>query len=446
MSLPRVQIAIPVGLNGTVDYRILVWGWILAQERDGVTCHLDLHVQPDKEVCQTRNRQTRFLLQNTDFDYVLFMDRDCVPDLPGFDYLLEAIQREDVDAVGGWSVMHWENDQCVPMILNPSGKRRDGSKGAVIATEVLGNTPGLYEIKDLALATHALMVSREVLQRFWDEGIVWWEDIFCKDPESEKFGARTHGHDILFCSRMQDLGYRLWLDTRVFWGHIKPLDMRKWFLDNLRNKEEIYSHVPAVRILRRMWGNFSFTAPEEYLLRLCTEVQRMPPGSMAVECGSGLSTLILREMLPPERFLSLESEESWLKDLQAKAGDELPSVVHAPLRDYGEFEWYSLPQMNGTPISLVVCDGPKRDDCRGGRVGMLDVLKPYLAERFTLLVDDAHIIQGHEPLQQWLERDDFVFRKEGVDCTPDGVNPPRRFMVLKGVKKEAVDGHSDKSD
>ena len=235
---------------------------------------------------------------------------------------------------------------------------------------------------------------------------------------------------------MVEKGFKLWLDTRVFWGHVKPIDMRSWFLDNILRQQEIYSHAHVVRILRRMWGNFSFTAPEEFLLRLCLEAQKVPKGTIALECGTGLTTLVLQEVLGEKRYIALENDQKWFDDFAEKTGGRdigLP-VVHAPLKDFGEYEWYTLPEFNGQKISLVVCDGPKQAICKGGRVGVLQQLKPYLTDQFTMMVDDAHITQGHEALQAWKKDPEFNLKYERLDCTEDGHNPPRKFTVVRGEK------------
>jgi hypothetical protein len=433
MNLPKIRISIPVGLNGTLDHRIGVFLWWLGKERDGKTCDIELEITADKPVCQTRNRQSRHFLKG-EADHVLFMDRDCIPDLHGFDLLVEAIQKPDVDAVAGWSVMHWQDNKCVPMIINPKGMTED-KKHAEIDTNILGLDPGLYDISGRGVATHCLMVSRHVLQKFWDDGTIWFEDILCSDPkEEDKFGARIYGHDILFCTRMVEKGFKLWLDTRVFWGHVKPIDMRSWFLDNILRQQEIHSHANVVRVLRRMWGNFGYTAPEDFLLRLCLEAQKIPDGTVAFECGTGLTTMVLQEVIPG-RYLAVEDQREWYDDFLEKDGVNGEfSIAHTPLKDFGEYEWYDLPDLKGMKISLVLCDGPRQKICKGGRIGVLQRLKPYLTDTFTMMVDDAHITQGHDSLVEWKKDLDFNLKYERLDCAPDGVNPPRKFVVVRGEK------------
>ena len=60
----------------------------------------------------------------------------------------------------------------------------------------------------------------------------------------------------------------------------------------------------------------------------------------------------------------------------------------SPLKDYGEFTWYSPPlQEMPSDFRMVFCDGPPADT-PGGRFGMIPVMRPFLAPGCVVLLDD----------------------------------------------------------
>jgi len=65
-----------------------------------------------------------------------------------------------------------------------------------------------------------------------------WQDRR-KDFDLEHVGGRYTGQDVWFCKRCTDLRLRLWVDTRVFWGHIKPSDIRRLWLEMYHYKAQM---------------------------------------------------------------------------------------------------------------------------------------------------------------------------------------------------------------
>jgi hypothetical protein len=77
------------------------------------------------------------------------------------------------------------------------------------------------------------------------------------------------------------------------------------------------------------------------------------------------------------------------------------NLCYAPLRDYGEFNWYDPPMAKMPPkFSLVICDGPP-DLANGGRYGLLPVLADRLESGTMILFDDAREPGQPEVLQRW---------------------------------------------
>jgi len=115
-----------------------------------------------------------------------------------------------------------------------------------------------------------------------------------------------------------------------------------------------------------------------------------------VECGSGLSTVVLgvyAEALG-RRWWALEHHPEWrarVADELARHGLRAARVLEAPLVDHGGHRWYAVPDELPERIELVLCDGPPAD--RPGlelaRYGLLPVLGDRFGERVTVLLDDA---------------------------------------------------------
>lgn len=246
---------VPTVPDGSVNIHLASFLCGVHPHLNGTKCQVAF-VQ-EKPVASTRNRIMREFLQSG-MDYCLMIDDDAVPDLEGFQYLWEAIQRPDVDAVGGWSVFITPHGpRPVVMKFKPDGSW-------VEHTELLHESqPGLHPIPDGGIGAHCLMVKRATAQRFVDEKVVWFKDVLrdgslerkdlivllnqyrdskagmydeiaswlgaTKDTDPERLGERIVGQDIWFCREMHRLGLRLWVDTRVFWGHIKPCDLRGEF-------------------------------------------------------------------------------------------------------------------------------------------------------------------------------------------------------------------------
>ena len=73
----------------------------------------------------------------------------------------------------------------------------------------------------------------------------------------------------------------------------------------------------------------------------------------------------------------------------------------APLRSYGEYQWYTPPRdaMPGR-FSLVICEGPP-GHTPGGRYGLLPVMHDRLAPGTVILLDDAARESEAQMLLKW---------------------------------------------
>jgi hypothetical protein len=235
----HLTISVPVDNHNAITWQL---GHFLHMARDYVQDRgwgFTRTFMPGREVCMVRNTQCHAVLDSEATD-VLFVDSDAIPcnddgaDIRGLGYLMDALEREDVDIVGGWSLSHGVNRPGKPMIYLPPVGGLDNPKGCAFDYERTTFPHGLSEITGGALATHCLAVKRHVLERFAEDNTQWFQDLYWDDYKRDgpKFGTRKWGHDLLFCIRAAEKGFRLWIDNRVFWGHLKSVDLKTWYQAN----------------------------------------------------------------------------------------------------------------------------------------------------------------------------------------------------------------------
>lgn len=156
--------------------------------------------------------------------------------------------------------------------------------------------------------------------------------------------------------------------------------------------------------LAQAWGEDGFRAVGGYL----EEVTRWAAEARGpvLEIGSGLTTLIIGSMAGRRGLpvWTLEHHPEFFRNTEAKLKRYNLNNVHltlAPLRDYGDFCWYD-PPINELPrdFSLIVADGPP-GDVKGGRFGLLPVLRSHFASGAVVLLDDAERPQEKAVLQKW---------------------------------------------
>ena len=156
--------------------------------------------------------------------------------------------------------------------------------------------------------------------------------------------------------------------------------------------------------LARGWGDDGFHAASGYLEEVAHWAVRAR--GPVLEIGSGLTTLILgtlagRRGLP---VWTLEHHPQFFRQTEEKLRRYGLTNIHltlAPLRDYGDFCWYD-PPLDALPrdFGLVIADGPP-GDVKGGRLGLLPVLRSHFAPGVIVLLDDAERAQEKAVLRQW---------------------------------------------
>ena len=146
--------------------------------------------------------------------------------------------------------------------------------------------------------------------------------------------------------------------------------------------------------------------------------------SMVVECGAGLSTLYIAKALSMQggRLISFESDLAWeerigrqIEEFGLGASVEL---VHAELSEWRfqerQYLWYTekLVRENlesAPPVDLLVVDGPSRSVCRHARYPAVPVIRPYLNDKYAIILDDIHRREEREVVDLWRKEIDATF-------------------------------------
>lgn len=162
-----------------------------------------------------------------------------------------------------------------------------------------------------------------------------------------------------------------------------------------------------IRSIEYGWGNAGWSANETFLRACLDEIEGTR--GLIVECGSGMSTLILglAAQRLGRRYVALENDAQWVSRVRARLermGVSHITVVHAPLVDIGEQDWYDLSRTRfDESVTLAICDGPP-GSTRGGRAGMMPALFRHLAPGAVVLVDDADREAEWQMVQSWMAR------------------------------------------
>lgn len=171
--------------------------------------------------------------------------------------------------------------------------------------------------------------------------------------------------------------------------------MRKF----LKNPSAIVD--PENKILSQLiygWGNQGFSANKEYMAACIRNVKNTE--GPILECGSGLSTLLASIVAHSKgnKYIALENNKKWadkISNTLAKYGIKTTIVKYTPIANYGKFDWYDISSVSiPDNVSLVICDGPP-GRTKGGRYGLVPLLKTHFARDCTILLDD---VVRHEEL------------------------------------------------
>ncbi len=172
---------------------------------------------------------------------------------------------------------------------------------------------------------------------------------------------------------------------------------------------------PVLKDLIYGWGNEAWSAMDEYLAACIG--QALSSRSPILECGTGLSTILLGAVakMQNQSHWALEHKLEWAQKVQSYLNKyQLATFIQAtPLKDFGGFCWYDVP-LTKMPdsFSLVVCDGPP-SRTKGGRFGLIPVMKDRLKSGSVILLDDAERPAELDIAKRWQAEIDVSFTLQG---------------------------------
>ncbi len=164
------------------------------------------------------------------------------------------------------------------------------------------------------------------------------------------------------------------------------------------------------------WDNEGWSASDEYLLS-CLQFALASHGPI-LECGSGLTTILLGIIAQKTGNIvwTLEHNQVWYERVNKyikKFKIHSVRLCFSPLKDFGDFCWYSVPlDLIPDKFSMVVCDGPP-GRTRGGRYGLLPIMKQRLKPGATILLDDAEREQEKAIAIRWADELGTTYRTLG---------------------------------
>jgi hypothetical protein len=143
-----------------------------------------------------------------------------------------------------------------------------------------------------------------------------------------------------------------------------------------------------------------------------------------LECGSGISTIVLGRLLAPRggRLVSIEHDAAWSAIVRRLVTDDglqdTVTVIDAPLAPapVGGLDWYDIDVVSGAlsgySYDLLLVDGPAawRPGHELARLPALSVLGQYAAASCTVVLDDADRAGEREIVKVWERDSAFAFQ------------------------------------
>ncbi len=196
------------------------------------------------------------------------------------------------------------------------------------------------------------------------------------------------------------------LVPRALKESIKQVHQRRIMHQALKEAVHLKGSQPSIELVSRFargWGDDGFRAVGGYLQEVANRA--VATNGHILEIGSGLTIILMAALTLNTRveIWTLEHSEAFYERTQSwLESRHLTNVhlFHSPLQNYGEFVWYTPPlALMPAEFELVVADGPP-GDTKGGRYGLLPIMKEKIRAA-TILLDDAERIRERETMLRW---------------------------------------------
>ncbi|HEX2114952.1 MAG TPA: class I SAM-dependent methyltransferase, partial [Alphaproteobacteria bacterium] len=160
---------------------------------------------------------------------------------------------------------------------------------------------------------------------------------------------------------------------------------------------------------------------------------------VVVECGSGVTTLVLARCMQLNgsgRVVSLDHDarfaEETRRNLDRHGLSDWAEVVYAPLEHHAigddAWNWYAKRNLPGDAIDMLVVDGPPAPLGEMIRYPAGPLLFPQLSSAATVFLDDADRAGERKVLEKWL-KENRELHLETLDCEKGGVVLKRQHVV-----------------
>jgi predicted O-methyltransferase YrrM len=207
------------------------------------------------------------------------------------------------------------------------------------------------------------------------------------------------------------------------------------FTDDPRHAEDLH----AWQVLRPLLaaGNYlpwsTGAMRPAGLVLVCNEIVRRGR-TRIVECGSGVSTVVLARLLRQRgggaTIVALEHDAQWaalVTDmLRRESLVDIARVVHAPLE--GDPPWYARSALTEMPddVDLLVVDGPPAYTPGQGRrrAPALAAFGPRLTETATVVLDDVNRPGERQVLTGWESETSWRFSVDEAAGVATGQRGP----------------------
>ncbi|MEM8588227.1 MAG: class I SAM-dependent methyltransferase [Pseudomonadota bacterium] len=156
-----------------------------------------------------------------------------------------------------------------------------------------------------------------------------------------------------------------------------------------------------------------WAASPDFLLMLADHILAKTHSARILECGSGVSSLVIGrclEIVGHGHLFSLEHLGAAANETRKRLDDRgltaQVTVLRAPLKEYqfhGQvFRWYDLGELPAGDFDCLVVDGPPVDTGSMARYPAAPTLFGRVAENGTVFLDDYNRRSEHQAVQAWL--------------------------------------------
>ncbi|MEM6523791.1 MAG: hypothetical protein AAF693_08370 [Bacteroidota bacterium] len=179
----------------------------------------------------------------------------------------------------------------------------------------------------------------------------------------------------------------------IYRGELNTIEIRNSFnqiqsLLNLIRKVKFRDDLPRTR---------GFASSPDFLNIVHKTIKDTNPSSI-LECGSGLSTLVIGYAIEDTECLlvSLEQSEEETQKTQRLIQQHQLNFKHrvyfAPLKEYGYGSWYDLEKISfPSSLDIIIVDGPYEKGKYGiYRQHAIKILERYINKNTVIILDDAN--------------------------------------------------------